>query len=116
MQRQWYFPHQSKVKAFWMCNADVARIGDLPGSQRNTLTLDNGFLLFGPCTSNRQQHFKDSFRNHKRAVSATNGQAPRRQPGDRSIAATAARRCLMHRMFGHGFSTLAIEVSSKAGK
>jgi hypothetical protein len=29
MQRQWYFLYHSKTNAFWMCDTDVMRIGDL---------------------------------------------------------------------------------------
>jgi hypothetical protein len=29
MQRQWYFLHHPKTNTFWMCDTDLARIGDL---------------------------------------------------------------------------------------
>src|SRR5439155_9908452 len=67
MQGQWYFLYHSKTNAFWMCDTDVARIGDLRCRQCNAITEDNGLLLFGPCTSHRQHHLEYSLRNHKRA-------------------------------------------------
>src|SRR5437016_10143301 len=86
MQGQWYFLYHSKTNAFWMCDTDVARIGDLRCRQCNAITEDNGLLFFGPCTSHRQHHFEYSLRNHKRAVgvrltrtrSATTGEGARR--------------------------------------
>src|SRR4030095_2830473 len=68
MQRQWYFLYHSKTNAFWMCDTDVARIGDLRCRQCNAITEDNGLLLFCPCTRHRPHPLKYSFRNHKRAV------------------------------------------------
>src|SRR4029453_12518919 len=68
MQREGYFLYHSKTNAFWMCDTDVARFGDLRCRQCNAITEDNGLLFFGPCTSHRQHHFEYSLRNHKRAV------------------------------------------------
>src|SRR5467141_2848734 len=80
MQRQWYFLYHSKTNAFWMCDTDVARIGDLRCRQCNAITEDNGLLFFGPCTSHRQHHLEYSLRNHKGAVGVrlTDKDQPRR--------------------------------------
>src|SRR5512132_3883957 len=68
MQRQWYFLYHPKTNTFWMCDTDLARIGDLRCRQCNAITEDNCLLFFGPCTSHRQHHLDYSLRNHKRAV------------------------------------------------
>ena len=41
MQGQWYFLYHSKTNAFWMCDTDVARIGDLRCRQCNAITEDS---------------------------------------------------------------------------
>src|SRR5262245_38967881 len=72
MQWPWYLLYHSKTNTFWMCDTDLARIGDLRCRQCNAITEDNCLLFFAPCASQRQHHPDYSLRNHKKRCECLN--------------------------------------------
>src|SRR6266446_9401814 len=111
MQGQWYFLYHSKTNAFWMCDTDVARIGDLRCRQCNAITEDNGLLFFGPCTSHRQHHLEYSLRNHKRG-----GGSASKENCAHKVRKIKHTSCIYFLPFSPGRGCMAISVSAGAAR